>query len=744
MTWIEESAGALLPVKTNVLWRRRGALRMRASGLAMILLASAGCAAVFGSRSRAYEKTMRQWYTGREDVYQELLAEFEAGDARSGDIDKDEVYALLKRYHGGGAGVVGSGCEFYVARVREQRKALEKRKDVYRRLQAFREPGRDYPKLGSTHDEILGDLASALTGQRQEIAATEQLVLKCTRETTSKEVALLAALPGRESLKELVEHRYQDYGRYFGDVRAWLERWDNRKNTTDDLVASEAVLARYPKLKTTFESCIQQVQDALLVVNYHRQKKPRATAEWGQYVESLMRLQDGRERYQESLRSLISKRRPVLERAVGLVATTLGGFEDSQHIGELAALTEVQRQILEQESRIRSGQMPKIYWPPEVDPILRDEIVAALQFATRSQGGSRGTWQALERRVARLRRDLEAAADELVRAAASNREDLRNKKASALEELKVLDAAEKDLAVNARFQKATIYALYQAEYLFVTRDSQGMGQDMPRASLYSEKKMKASRKRTDAARRLAEEGQLAGAAEKVPVPRALFLLHPDVETHHRIVIRAVRRANGSARHGWTIDRRIKAFEKALQLRELFTERLRELQDGSEDASLRLEQSGRTIRDMNVETRKDIEAEQRRELALDAVKRRLDELEDTVADPNAALPELPMSPQLGEDIRLNLQEGWDRLRRDSNPRGRRQLYNRLQVEVSGYRAGVRYNIVELRGEVEMVNGVSRQSRDGVLIELSPLLKGCIRKNEEMNNLHRSYLEFLRQL
>ncbi len=242
------------------------------------------------------------------------------------------------------------------------------------------------------------------------------------------------------------------------------------RGQTGDLTTSQAVLFMYKHLEPLFRQSLREVQDARKVADNYQRRMPRTSAEWGQYIDAVSAMQTGREKYQQALRNVVAERRPIIGRLLGgRIKSTVSNIDriSGEQAAELGALVDVQRQILQQEGRIRSQQMPTIVWPPAIDPFLQEEIEATIESALKNQGGDAyAAWRALERRLARLRRDLEAAADELRLAAHANWNQLSDMEKRAMAELNVLAEAQVDLASNAMFQQTTIRRVYMAQQTF--------------------------------------------------------------------------------------------------------------------------------------------------------------------------------------------------------------------------------------------------------------------------------------
>ena len=238
------------------------------------------------------------------------------------------------------------------------------------------------------------------------------------------------------------------------------------RGTTGDLTTSQAVLFQYGQLEPVFKQSLREVQAARKIADYYQRRMPRTHAEWGQYTDALKRMQTGRERYQEALRNVIAARRPVVNRVLtDLVKSAryeIDQMAPTQEV-ELAALAQVQQQLIEQQEIIRSGTMPTIQWPPGIDAIWKEEIEEAVRVSVEGKSSAFGSWRSIERRIERIRRDLQATADELRSAAQANWEQLDDLEKKAFAELNVIAEAQIDIASNAMLQQTTIRRIYMAE-----------------------------------------------------------------------------------------------------------------------------------------------------------------------------------------------------------------------------------------------------------------------------------------
>lgn len=704
-----------------------------ASGLVLALLFSTGCASY---RAKVlYEQKVRHWYIERESIYQDLLSAIEGGDPEA-------LYYILKRLHGGVAGVDGSEFELRSAEVQQSLKILEERKNELHRMQAFAETTRDYPQLRKSYGDSLVALEERVARQQELIKAIEEQASEYIEASVRKELPIVARLPGRNTLRKWFERNYVDSASCLETAKTLLAESETGKSE-GGLAASNVTLTMYPRLRPVFQENMQQVEEASWVVDYYRHRMPRTTAEWGQYIDALLGILSGRERYQEALRAVICERRPAVEGLLRRIFKTIVEVDLSsdRHAMELGVLVEIHQQILEQEEAVRSGRMPKIDWPREIDPAWRDEISHALQRVTRGRLRYDEAWRNLDQRLKALRRDLESSASELRLASALNRERLRDYERRALAELDALQDVQSDLAFNASLQQATIHSLYRAEYRYVTRDVSDSGRIAPFTSLFSVKRMIRAQERIVEARQLAEEGRLASPGD-LPAPLALFILHPDVQKLHRQALRAGQRAARSVEQGWAITERIEAFDLALRLREAFIERLRELQDGLDEAGKRLERADQRLIVLIREVREDIEEEERRVSALEAVRRRLVDLEEQVPDPSVPLPHLTLPTELGNETREGIREEWRVLSLSSKPNVRLQVYRRVLTLVEQLLKSAQYDIGTLREDIEKMQGLHGQSKDGIMYGLSPLLERCILENGRIVEYYRTYLEILR--
>ncbi len=238
-----------------------------------------------------------------------------------------------------------------------------------------------------------------------------------------------------------------------------------------DLTTSQAVLYLYDHLEPVFRQALQEVEEARRDADRYQRRMPRTNAEWGQYIDALSRMQTARERYQEALRNLIAERQPLIERMLGPQGLIRGRYSeigrvDAEQTAELAAVAEVQRQILQQEAKIRDGNTPDIRWPAGIDPVFKEEITNAVRSAAQPRGDSYAAWRALDRRLGRLRRDLQAAADEVRGAANANWAYLDDMEKRAFAEINVLIEAQIDLASNAILQQTTIRRVYMAKQTY--------------------------------------------------------------------------------------------------------------------------------------------------------------------------------------------------------------------------------------------------------------------------------------
>ncbi|MCP4545087.1 MAG: hypothetical protein GY835_01320 [bacterium] len=249
--------------------------------------------------------------------------------------------------------------------------------------------------------------------------------------------------------------------------------------------------------------------------------------------------------------------------------------------------------------------------------------------------------------------------------------------------------------------------------------------------------------RIDKARRLAEKKRLAGEAERVPVPLALFELYPDLRSEHTLVVSAVRWASEARRKRLPIRGRIDALEIALRLRESFTKRLVELArdiDGSVERMERVLQMQLTLIE---EIKQIIEKERLQKSALEKLPVWLRAFEDVAADPLSSLPDLPISEYVNEEIRNGLEARWARVQEGSRPDYRQLHYRRLRTDIERYLALSRQAIDEFRRDIEKVRDVGEQSKDSVMVQLGPLLDQCIRENVLVNVQYRSLLRDLRE-
>ncbi len=237
-----------------------------------------------------------------------------------------------------------------------------------------------------------------------------------------------------------------------------------------DLTTSRAVVFMYHNLSPVFQQALQEVEDARKVADRYQQRMPRTSAEWGSFLDALSRMQTSRESYMQALRNVAAERRPIVERLVdGRIRNTISsiGLTSGKQAAELGALVDISAQVLRQEGRVRLGEDPVIQWPPETDPLLREEIEELIRLAVSSEN-SGGAWNNLERRLARLRRNLEAAADELRSAVLAHWGHLNDREMAALAELSVLAEVQVDLASNAMFQQTTARRIYLVRQDFGT------------------------------------------------------------------------------------------------------------------------------------------------------------------------------------------------------------------------------------------------------------------------------------
>ncbi|MCP4545085.1 MAG: hypothetical protein GY835_01310 [bacterium] len=252
-------------------------------------------------------------------------------------------------------------------------------------------------------------------------------------------------------------------------VMRLLER--EPRGTIGDLTTSQAVLYMYDYLEVVFHQSLREVQDARRIADRYRHRMPKSRAEWGQYVDALKKIQSGRERYQQTLRELISNRRSLIDRLLGpagLIRST--GYEvdrtSAEQSAELGAVAEVQRQILQQQTQISHGQIPTIQWPSGIDSLWKAEITQALKDAAQGSSNAYDAWRALDRRLGRLLRDLEATADVLRESAQQNWDNLEEMEKQAIAEFNVLAEAQVDLASNAMLQQSTIRRIYRVQQTY--------------------------------------------------------------------------------------------------------------------------------------------------------------------------------------------------------------------------------------------------------------------------------------
>lgn len=239
------------------------------------------------------------------------------------------------------------------------------------------------------------------------------------------------------------------------------------RGTSGDLTTSAAVLFWYSDLDRAFDASLERVKTARRAADRYLDRSPRTPAEWGHYISSLHEMQVAREVYQEKLRSVIAERRPVLQNALGdgIIASTTQSIDDtsSKQTAELAALIEVQNQILSQRSTIQAGRSPVINWPQGTDPIWKEELEAAIEAAVADGSLESDAWKRLRKRLGRLQRNLHSAAEELRTAAEAHWDQLDVLERQALAELNVLVEAQIDLASNAMLQQTTIRRVFMAQ-----------------------------------------------------------------------------------------------------------------------------------------------------------------------------------------------------------------------------------------------------------------------------------------
>ncbi len=142
-----------------------------------------------------YEQKLREWEQEQESLHGELMAAVESSD-------QIETYYILKRLHGGGAGVDGSEFELRTAEIRERRKQLEERKEELRRMQVFSKSAQDYPQLRADFQENLKILEARVAKQQQTIAKLEREALEFAERSIVKELPIIFTLLSGGRLNE--------------------------------------------------------------------------------------------------------------------------------------------------------------------------------------------------------------------------------------------------------------------------------------------------------------------------------------------------------------------------------------------------------------------------------------------------------------------------------------------------------------------------------------------------------------
>lgn len=241
-----------------------------------------------------------------------------------------------------------------------------------------------------------------------------------------------------------------------------------RRGVIEDLSTSEAVLYWYPDLLPIFEESLRAVREAKELEQHFTENPPHSPAHWGQYLQSFLDVQLGREKYISALRDRIAYRQPILENLLtrGLVR----GFQEldeavSERQRDLEILIAIEEQLIDQKQSIMAGDLPHITWRNELSTDLASELEQKIDDVINA-GEASDRWQLLRRLVRRIRRDVEESMVHLRAAAESNWAQLDDLHRRTLAELNVLSEAQIDVFINSLLQEAAIRRLAFSRYTY--------------------------------------------------------------------------------------------------------------------------------------------------------------------------------------------------------------------------------------------------------------------------------------
>ncbi len=265
------------------------------------------------------------------------------------------------------------------------------------------------------------------------------------------------------------------------EITRIMGRLNEVRGTSGILTASVAVLEFYPDLNESFDSGLSKATRAHRTIERYNEDTLNSAVAWSEYLQAFQEIQGGREEYQDALRAKIAKRTAVIDRLIngGLLRSLSNqnvSRKNEQAI-ELGALIKVQNQISRQSKKIAAGQAPVIDWPEELNADLRKELQETIATLVKNSETRPDVVRLLEARIARIRTDLEAASDWMLKIFESRSEQMSALEQQAIAEVTLLTEAQIDLATNALLEQSIIRAslIAQNTYTAWEQIQQGVG-----------------------------------------------------------------------------------------------------------------------------------------------------------------------------------------------------------------------------------------------------------------------------
>lgn len=225
------------------------------------------------------------------------------------------------------------------------------------------------------------------------------------------------------------------------------------------LVASTAVLLRYPDLRKTFNQAHSRSLRAIKSIDKFNGRKLRNTDDWKIVFDAFAELQTARSDYLDALAKKISSRKISVEALHNTQVMTEARRNlrsaSTEYNTELLEFKGIKEQIYSQESIIRSGEMPIIDWLGEREAMWKIELKRTILLLLRAQTEEAGSWTILQRRIAMIEQALMTSTKELETAATHNWIYLDGLEKDASTEKNILILAENDLISNQLLQQVT-------------------------------------------------------------------------------------------------------------------------------------------------------------------------------------------------------------------------------------------------------------------------------------------------